>query len=89
MSTSRQGRTQWNCSCCSTGCTAAEVINGLAYLAPRRLLPVQMQGSAFPLRDTLAGMLVLAARARVPEDILASRPEALLALLWILEGYNM
>ena len=74
--------------CATAGCMAAEVINGLAYLAPRRLLPVHMQGSAFPLRDTLAGILVLAARARLPEALLAGQPEAVLALLWILEGYN-
>ena len=67
------------------GCTKVEVVNALGYLVHGGMLPVQAASDSNPLHDTLAAMVALALRAQLPRDVINSRPDALLALLWTVE----
>ena len=67
---------------------APEVINALAYLHCRNQLPLQGDSRSNPALDTIGGLAALALRSRLTGETLHSRPDALLALLWMMEGFS-
>ncbi len=68
-----------------TGCMTPEVITALSSVAARNLLPITCRR---PLEGTLAAAFVLCQRANLASSHVATKPEVLLAVLWILEQYN-
>ncbi|BDA43102.1 hypothetical protein COCOBI_04-1130 [Coccomyxa sp. Obi] len=64
------------------GCMSPEVITALSSVAVRNLLPITCRR---PLEGTLAAAFVLCQRASLAPSHVATKPEVLLAVLWILE----
>lgn len=61
------------------------MITALSSVAARNLLPIPCNK---PLEGTLAAAFVLCRRANLASLHVATKPEVLLAVLWILEQYN-
>lgn len=64
---------------------APEVITALSSMAAAKMLPINC---ARPLEGTLAAAFVLCQRANLKPALLATQPELLMAVFWILEQYN-
>ncbi|KAK9915180.1 hypothetical protein WJX75_005731 [Coccomyxa subellipsoidea] len=64
------------------GCMSPEVITALSRLAGSNMLPINCTR---PLEGTLAAAFVLCQRANLVPALLATQPELLLSVLWILE----
>lgn len=64
---------------------AQEVMAALSYLAASNQLPVRCNRL---LESTLAAVFVLCQRACLAPEIFTTRPEMLMAALWVLEQYH-